>query len=137
MCTTPLCKAWKGKYPVIMDPVSDDLFWRDRVRYETREEMRYQENWSEWRTGNFYEQDIKAASKRAALQKTPTKPKTGSDTFSSLTVDDIERMNMSHSEEMCLTKKVRDQLQYTRSLRSTKLSQAQNSQKQEKAPWEA
>ena len=37
MADTPSCKAWRGKYPVVLDPVSDDMFWKARVKYEQRE----------------------------------------------------------------------------------------------------
>ncbi len=55
MADTPSCKAWRGKYPVVLDPVSDDMFWKARVKYEQREEIAYQKNWDQWRKGNYYQ----------------------------------------------------------------------------------
>ena len=36
----------KGKYPVVLDPVSDDMFWKARVNTEIRREKVYIKNWA-------------------------------------------------------------------------------------------
>ena len=41
MSIGPICGAWKGKYPSKHDAISDDMFWKDRVKSEVQSEKDY------------------------------------------------------------------------------------------------
>lgn len=36
----------KGKYPIVLDPVSDDMFWKARVNIEILKAQYYGQAWS-------------------------------------------------------------------------------------------
>jgi hypothetical protein len=36
----------KGKYPIVLDPVSDDMFWKARVNIEILKAQYYGKAWS-------------------------------------------------------------------------------------------